>query len=439
MKLSQGDHIKEDDKISNIEDFQKKIITILQNLKNLDDGLYERYFSENSKFFVDTLKSKKVIEDPGLTGQFSSTYDISEYIKNEDFDMKNASYVFKFNFSLDNSVLLKQFIMDMDYLTIRAEDISLLSEGSGSSTCRSWDIEIKFNFLELDNVDLEFEPTYKICSADIAEKNENTSSGYRVIFDDSYIFNFVCMIFNLMFTVILITFIIDIVRYNYLEAQKKLKYRWLLRIKQNFHGQKALQEIMKKDTEEMKILNFWNIIMVLTSIFLLLGNLTIFIGSLGNAAKNGDIDFYVSLFIGIGCFGAWCSNLRTLSYFEGFDLVSNLFNLAAPGIFWFSVGIAPIFLAFVFSGFLMFHSDERLESLNLTFLTLLSLFAGDELMELWFGTDGLPFSQLWCYSYCFIILIAIANIFVYIVESSFETITDKEEELKKKRTEDENK
>lgn len=173
--------------------------------------------------------------------------------------------------------------------------------------------------------------------------------------------------------------------------------------------------------------------MMATSFCLLLANITIIVGSIGNSTKSESTDFYTSLFLGLGAFFGWCCNLQTLRYFEGFDTVTKTFSYAAWDTFLFGIGIIPIFLAFLFSGFCMFHEAERMSTLEASFETLMALFAGDELSDLFFDTDEFPLSSLYAYLYTMLMLFFIANVFVYIIEGSIDKVNSEVRELHRKK------
>lgn len=162
--------------------------------------------------------------------------------------------------------------------------------------------------------------------------------------------------------------------------------------------------------------------MLLSAVCLLLANIILFMSVFDRSEKKGHTDHYTNFFLGVGCFCAWIGNLKTLSLFPGFDMVNRTFGYAAKDILWFIFGISPIFLAYVYSGWCMYHNDERLATLDLSYITLMALFAGDELMELFFGTDEFPLSAIWGYSFCILILTFIASVVINIIESNFERV-----------------
>jgi len=417
-----------------VQEFQTHFIKILANLKELDDGLFEEYISENSKFKIEAVKSEETFNvENNKFEEFIETYDITSQIKERDFGLKNASYVFKLDFSLEDTNLLKEKLRTLRSLKVIAEDISLVSGSYNYKTCRSWNIEISYELEELDEVKVDFEHTYKLCNADISRKDDSGIEIPTIIFKDIMIYNFFCLILNVAMSINLITVVIDTVRYQFLEREKENKYQWLLRKNKNFTGTKALKDIFQREDKSLSVsaFNFWTIMMLLTNMFQLLANLTIFMGDFLTTDKSGEIDGYISLFLGIGCFFAWLSNLRILSFYEELNVVNDFFVYGVPKVAYFAVGIAPIFLAFVYSGYCMFHEAETMSELENSFLSFLALFAADELQNFFFAIEEFPLSYTWAYTYCVTFLFFIANVFVALVEGSFDQAVDDLEEKKK--------
>jgi hypothetical protein len=133
-----------------------------------------------------------------------------------------------------------------------------------------------------------------------------------------------------------------------------------------------------------------------------------------------SVDNIINILLAFACFTSWINILYILSLFENFNLVNKTLSNSAPSIFWFSLGIAPIFLAFVFSGFCMFHENERFEDVQRTYLGLMCLFAADEYQDFYLDTEEFPMSQLYFYMYGFVILIVVGNVFVFLIESGYE-------------------
>lgn len=53
--------INENDNVNNVNEFQTKFLTILQNLKHLNDSLYQTYISTQNDFSVETFEGDNSI------------------------------------------------------------------------------------------------------------------------------------------------------------------------------------------------------------------------------------------------------------------------------------------------------------------------------------------------------------------------------------------
>lgn len=190
---------------------------------------------------------------------------------------------------------------------------------------------------------------------------------------------------------------------------------------------------MNEINVDVHIFSFWNIVLVLSNLLGLLANLIIFINSVSIAFRVNQIEFFISFFLGFACFFSWINLLYILSQYEEFSLVNKTLANSAPGLFWFSVGTAPIFLAFVFSGYCMYHESERFKDVSSSYMGLLALFAGDELQNVFFDTEDYPLSLAFTYSYSIIFLLVIANVFVFLIESGYQQELNEIEKRKEKR------
>lgn len=184
---------------------------------------------------------------------------------------------------------------------------------------------------------------------------------------------------------------------------------------------------------DVHIFSFWNIVLVLSNLLGLLANLIIFINSVSIAFRVNQIEFFINFFLGFACFFSWINLLYILSQYENFSLVNKTLANSAPGIFWFAVGTAPIFLAFVFSGFCMYHDTERFASVSNSYMGLLALFAGDELQGAYYDIHEMPLGSAFTYSYSVIFLLIIANVFVFLIESGYQQELNEIEKKRKQR------
>jgi hypothetical protein len=158
-------------------------------------------------------------------------------MKKDDFDMKNASYVLKLGFSLNDTKLLKSFIQTSNVIRIRATNLILMSKNTMRAwTCKKWNFEIDFDFSRLDDVKERFDRNYLECESDNYDKDDdkNEKGADSIFFTEIFFFNLLSFALNFSMTIFILNVVIEIFKYRALKAQKKSKYRWLLRNKKNF-------------------------------------------------------------------------------------------------------------------------------------------------------------------------------------------------------------
>lgn len=193
---------------------------------------------------------------------------------------------------------------------------------------------------------------------------------------------------------------------------------------------------MQEDDNEqdVQIFGFWNVCLFMGNVFNLFCNLIIFFNEFTSNFQFESVEHIINILLAFGCLIAWTNLLYILSLFENFNIVNKTLANSAPGIFWFSLGIAPIFSAFVFSGFCMFHECARFKDLFHSYLGLMCLFAADEYQDFFLDTDDYPLNELYFYLYGFVILVVIANVFVFIIESGYEKeLRDSEKRQQRKK------
>jgi hypothetical protein len=262
------------------------------------------------------------------------------------------------------------------------------------------------------------------CKATQYDQKEDVASVKS--YDEIFMFNLVSFGLNLIMIIFISSIVVNIMKYQNLKEEKMNKYRWLLRNKKNYESESTLEEILKSWPEEdgaevdVHMFSFWNVVLILSNLFNILANLIIFINGLSLTFKLDQIEFFITVFLGFGCFFSWINILYILGQYENFSLVNKTLSNSAPSIFWFAVGISPIFLAYVFSGYCMYHETNRFKNLQTSYLSMLAMFAGDEIDKSFEDTADYPLSNLYTYSYTFTFLLVIANVFVFLIESGYQ-------------------
>jgi hypothetical protein len=151
--------------------------------------------------------------------------------------------VFKFNFSLNDTTVLKDYIQYTDIIRIKANDLILLYKDEvQAESCKKWMFNIDYDFSSLDTVNEKFSKTYSECKAsnyDTADDSDKSGSNQRIL-EEFFIFNLISFSVNFLMTIYIVQIIIEFFKYRNLKIEKVSKYRWLLRNKKNFDGKTAI-------------------------------------------------------------------------------------------------------------------------------------------------------------------------------------------------------
>lgn len=167
------------------------------------------------------------------------SYNITKQMKQQDFSLRNASYVLKLKFALNDTELLKDYLQKVHVVRITASNLILLSKNSiGSFSCKRWEFNFEFDFKSLDKVSQRFSRNYRECKSDNFDSDDDTNEtgADSIIFQEFFIYNAVCFTINFSMTIFILSVVIEIFKYRSLKAEKRSKYRWLLRNKKNFDG-----------------------------------------------------------------------------------------------------------------------------------------------------------------------------------------------------------
>lgn len=84
-------------------------------------------------------------------------------------------------------------------------------------------------------------------------------------------------------------------------------------------------------------------------------------------------------------------------------------------------GVTPLFFAFLFGGYCMFHEHEKFDTLTKANATLQAILAGDEIMNFiiplseTYGQTGIIYTM----AFCILFIICIHNVLIYIISEAF--------------------
>lgn len=172
-------------------------------------------------------------------GEIFSSYNITKQMREQEFSLQNASYVFKLKFALNDTQLLKDYLQKVHVVKITASNLILLSKNSiGAFSCKRWEFSFEFDFKSLDKVKQKFSRNYRECKSDNFDSDDESkeTGADSIIFQEFFIYNAISFTINFSMTIFILSVVIEIFKYRSLKAEKRSKYRWLLRNKKNFDG-----------------------------------------------------------------------------------------------------------------------------------------------------------------------------------------------------------
>ena len=118
---------------------------------------------------------------------------------------------------------------------------------------------------------------------------------------------------------------------------------------------------------------------------------------------------------------AWFVMLRYLLKTESYRSMLASFGKSAPFIGRALISVVPLFIGYAFLGMAVFWESRRFANFSISCYTLFALMHGDMIWDTY--NDMIQISsfsaQLYLYSYIFISICVIANIFTIIIEEGF--------------------
>ena len=97
-------------------------------------------------------------------------------------------------------------------------------------------------------------------------------------------------------------------------------------------------------------------------------------------------------------------------------------------------GVVPLFFAFLFGAYCMFHENEKFDTLTKAAATLNAILAGDEVLNFInplmnnYGNIGLIFSM----GFCIMFIVCIHNVFIFVIGEAFKDETEIHEKQKRR-------
>ena len=166
--------------------------------------------------------------------------------------------------------------------------------------------------------------------------------------------------------------------------------------------------------DKIRLIDIWSIISILA-------NITQIIGCLYSIFRNRLNIMTADKSLGIGCMFAWFIILRYILKTQSYRAMLASFNKALPFVFRAIVSMIPLFIGYAFLGMALFWESRRFANLSQSAYTLFALMHGDMIWDTY--NDMIQINsivaQIYLYSYIFVSICVIANIFTIIIEEGF--------------------
>mmetsp|Transcript_21662 Transcript_21662/g.33340 ORF Transcript_21662/g.33340 Transcript_21662/m.33340 type:complete len:288 (+) Transcript_21662:810-1673(+) len=166
--------------------------------------------------------------------------------------------------------------------------------------------------------------------------------------------------------------------------------------------------------DKMRLFDPWAIISIL-------GNLAQIIGC-GYSIFRNNLDMVTAdQNLGIGCMLAWWTMLRYIMKTTSLKAMLSSFKKAAPYVIRALISMIPLFIGFAFLGMAVFWESRRFKDFSVSCYTLFALMHGDMIYDTYNDMIQINslFAQIYLYSYIFVSICVIANIFTIIIEEGY--------------------
>lgn len=166
--------------------------------------------------------------------------------------------------------------------------------------------------------------------------------------------------------------------------------------------------------DKIRLLDIWSII----SLF---ANVCQIIGCVYSIFRNNLNIITADKTLGLGCMLAWIVMLRYMMKTETYKAMIASFYRAAPFVGRAIISIIPVFIAYAFLGMAIFWPSRRFAYFGVSCYTLFALLHGDMIWDTYNDMMQVhyAYAQFYLFSYLFVSICVIANIFTIIIEEGF--------------------
>jgi hypothetical protein len=181
-----------------------------------------------------------------------------------------------------------------------------------------------------------------------------------------------------------------------------------------FDSKKLKLHEKEQDSVAPHVFNKWSIIT-------LIGNVIQIFASAVSIFDTNNILSSSEILIGFGCMFAFLSIGKYIEYSENYSTIYRTIKNSLPNVGRYLLGVAPIFLGFIFFGLCIFWKSERFTSTSSSMIILFSLAQGDSVFDAFKDLSGFYFiiGQIYLYLFCIIFIVVVLNIFIAIIEEAY--------------------
>lgn len=184
--------------------------------------------------------------------------------------------------------------------------------------------------------------------------------------------------------------------------------------------------------EKVNPLDFWNIVFMLSILVNGFKNCIILINELSGSSSS-NLEDLVTMSLAFGGLLAWINVLFVTRKYSNLAIVYKTFFNSASGVYWFILGILPLFLAFVYGAFGMFHEIQRFENAFMSYLDFMILLTGHNIQGNCIETLDFTFGPILMTIWSIVFMITITNIIINIIVAGYETGMKEITEIKNSR------
>ena len=265
--------------------------------------------------------------------------------------------------------------------------------------CFIWKIKQKYDFIKKAHFEVSLYINNEQC-----EEISSLSKFEHIIIAHLWIH---------LVVIILSTISVFLSLYNFYEVIKLNKYRKIIK-KEKKQKKKLDDKILKEGEIISKILNKWDICIIISNICQIIGSI---LGLLENDNMNGSID----IFIGFGVMLCYICLGKYLDYNTKYALFYQTLKRSIPNVVPFFIGIMPIFIGFTFLGLMLFWNSERFTNVTNVMKALFAIVNGDSVYDIIVDiTDKNNFfGQVYGYLFTILFIVVVMNVFIAIIQEAY--------------------